>query len=96
MTRKSNPLHVLRALWRWFTGRRRPPIDLHALTRDEANAALLDGRLTKAQRADLLREIGTSDEDLETLVDSAELEMLLDSAGTLRDLEEEDRSGSKD
>ncbi|HEX6747196.1 MAG TPA: hypothetical protein VF092_07835 [Longimicrobium sp.] len=52
------------------------------LTNDERIAALLDGRLSEQERAELLAELGASDD---------ELEILVDSAGITRELEEEDR-----
>jgi hypothetical protein len=53
------------------------------LTNDERIAALLDGRLNEQERAALLAELGTSDD---------ELDLLIESAGITAELEEEDRA----
>jgi hypothetical protein len=53
------------------------------LTTDERIAALLDGKLGEQERAALLAELGLSRD---------ELEILLNSAATLSELEEEDRA----
>ncbi len=55
-------------------------------TREERIAMMLDGRLTEAERSELLRGLSVDDEELEVLVDAA---------CVTRDLENEDRASAR-